>query len=245
MDVWHDRFQLGLDAPEQLGGGPSGEPHAAQPLEEFKPVVRKAGDWLTQHFGEKEELSTEQQESLDAIRGLWKGQGSGSGVGVTGLSTLKDVAGGKYLGSQDPYLASITSGLTKLTQQRQGRDISDIEARYGARGNPMSSEAARAVGDYSAASGAGLERALGELNLSAYQQERNRMQEASKFGAEYDPALARLLFESSGVTDPKRAEDRWLNWLRGILPSGTGYTQHESSGVGDLLGAIASIFIKK
>jgi hypothetical protein len=224
------------------GGGKSGPPQAAEPLPEFRPVVRKAGDWLTQHFGEAESLSSEEQQALAAAQGLWAG-GEASGIGPTSLGTLRDVAGGKFLGAQDPYVAQITSGLTKLNQQRQGRDISDIEARYGRTGNALSSEAARAVGDYSAASGAGLESTLGQLNLGAYEQERGRMDEAARFGAGIQPGLARLLFETSGVTDPQRTEDRWLKWLSSILPSGSAQEEFAPDPLGGIIGGLASVFV--
>jgi hypothetical protein len=224
------------------GGGKSGPPQAAEPLPEFRPVVKKAGDWLTQHFGEEQQLSPEEQQAMDRINKLW-GMGESSGIGPTSLSTLKDVAGGTFLGGQDPYLAQITSGLSRLNAMDRERGISDIEARYGRTGNALSSEAARGVADYGSRSQGQLEQTLGQLNLGAYEGERERMGRAAEFGAGVMPGLGALELQASGITDPARTEDRWLKWLSSILPSGSAVEQFAPDPLSSIIGSIASVFV--
>jgi len=173
-------------------------PQAAQPNPALQGYVGAAGNYLQGQVGQSLQpwpgpyaapAVPEQQYGANYLQALAQ-EGASSDVSPTGLATIQNTAAGGQLGAADPYIQQIMQGMTQLSNTQLDRQISNLQAQYGAQGAGINSLAGQGIADLESSTNASLQTALGQLGLGAYNTGSAQQQAAAQFGANYEPAIA-------------------------------------------------------
>jgi hypothetical protein len=232
--------------------------------EELKPYLRRVGEVLPglvgtiqpPYPGPTTAPPTPLQEiGAGSVLDLLQ-QAAASGFFPTALAQQVATAAGAYLPGANPYIQQIMQGMRQEAELARQQALADLQSRYARFGQAVSSPLARAEADLSARIGAALSQQLGQLQLSAYEPERQRMMQAAQAGLGLEPSLAQQAFGLGealrNIADvgilramqeyARSQESFWrpFMFLSGI-PTAAGVPQYAPSPVAGILGGLGAL----
>jgi hypothetical protein len=172
------------------------------------------------------------------------------------LSQLASTLGGEYLPGANQYIQQFMQGMRQEAEQARQQALAELQSRYARFGQAASSPLARAEADLGAKVAAALSQQLGQLQMSAYESERQRMMQALQAALGLEPSLAASVFGMGqalwNIADvgiqramqeyARSQESFWkpFMFLSGI-PTAAGTPQYAPSPIAGILGGIGSL----
>jgi hypothetical protein len=234
--------------------------------EELKPYFRRVGEVLPGLVGTIQPPYPEpttpppvplQEMGAGSILDLLE-QTALSGLYPTALAHQVATAAGAYLPGANPYIQQIMQGVWQEAELSRQQALADLRSRYARFGQAASSPLARAEADLNARIGAALSQQLGQLQLSAYEPERQRMMQAAQAGLALEPSLAQQAFSLGealrNIPDvgtlramqeyARSQESFWrpFSFMSGV-PTAAGVPQYAPSPIAGILGGIGSLLM--
>lgn len=249
------------------GGGAPSPTYATQASinPTFQPYATAASNFLTNQVGTSQTpwpgpfaAPPTQQQNFGADYMQALGQEAASSVlSPTSLNAMTALAGGQYLPAANPYIQQIMQGMQQLSNTQLDRQISQLQAQYGAQGASMNSLGAQGIADLETNTNASLQQQLGQLGLNALSIEQPLQMEAAQSGLNYEPSIAQaneqIGSQYQGINQQalqammqeyqriQQSPYIPLNYLPGVTPTSAAYPQYPASSTASIGGALASL----